>query len=58
MSERDELAKDIFAVDNWRLGEIEALAEWEVIKATRASTYAFSLADGLLAKGYSKEAGK
>ena len=54
-TQRDELALDIFLADNARQPEAEALVDWETaLHITAGITYAHGIADGLIAKGYSK----
>lgn len=48
MTERDELAKEIFIVDNSRMTREQAAAGWEEVQPE----YAFHIADGLRAAGY------
>jgi hypothetical protein len=54
MSDRDELAKDIFMSDNCR--SLDPEREWEEFfgKHKEVPTYAHFIADGLLAAGYRK----
>ena len=57
MSERDELARDIFTADNFRMSTEQAHAEWaEWIKGGTdpKQNYCYEIADGLLAAGWSR----
>ena len=53
MSARDELALDIFLADNSNIPEGELLKAWDE-EAGHLRPYAHGIADGLIAKGYSK----
>lgn len=52
MNERDELARDIFLADNSGTSEQVMLADWVTFENLRP--YAYNIADGLIAKGYTK----
>lgn len=54
-NEREELARDIFLADNNR--HPAADTEWDALHAagiTSGTSYAYSIADDLIAKGYRK----
>lgn len=55
-SARDELARDIFIADNWRMSAPASIEDWDALeKSTHAGqTYCHHIADGLLAAGYRK----
>ena len=55
-TEREELARDIFLADNSK--HPAADIEWGALHAARitsGTSYAYNIADGLIAKGYRKE---
>lgn len=51
--QREHLARDVFLVDNSNAPEDMMLAEWERLTHHRRA-YAYNIAEGLLAKGYTK----
>ena len=54
MTDRFELAKDIFLADNWKDRDA-ALQDWAAITLAQGDrTYAHAIADGLIALGYRK----
>jgi len=54
MTDRYELAKDIFLADNWKNRD-EALQDWQAVMLAQGDrTYAHAIADGLIAAGYRK----
>jgi hypothetical protein len=50
-SEREELAREIYATDNWR--DPFAYDEWPKL-SERQQEYAYAIADRLIVKGYRK----
>lgn len=50
MSKREELARLIFIMDNHR--SKDPAAEWEASRARDFASYAYRIADGLIAAGY------
>lgn len=54
--QRDELARDIFFADNAHAPKDRIQEDWEALgRSTQAgATYAYAIADGLIAKGYRK----
>lgn len=55
MNERDELAREIFMADN--SASPDPAHEWEMTTRHNPaySTYAYEIADGLIAAGYRKQ---
>lgn len=55
--ERDELARDIFLADNWRMPKPSAVEDWDALaKSTQqGNTYAHQIARRLHAAGYRKK---
>ena len=57
MTPRDELARDIFAADNYKMPTEQAHAEWaEWIKGSvdPKQNYCYEIADGLLSAGWKR----
>lgn len=58
-TQRDELARDIFFADNAHAPKDRLQEDWEALgRSTQVGpTYAYAIADSLIAKGYRKPAG-